>query len=340
MGSEVAKEKLACYVVTPYEYGACWVIIASPLLESIEVAIFDLFSKRARRERGEMPDVFTYTDIPQPLRIQVVHIWDDAFGSLSVYDTQAVSAYQSLHNILCREYGVFELVERPSGNPHVDLANFLIGTQEVEKALDTIELSFQYIERVCGTNEYRYHSKPKATPQEAIAELNARFLEHGVGYSYEDGVLVRKDSEFLHSEVVRPALGLLRDGRYSGAHEEFLKAHEHYRHRRYKECLNECLKALESTLKTICDRKRWKYAPNATAKALIETCFANDLVPKYLQSEFAALRALLESGIPTVRNKASGHGQGVEVISVPNYLAAYVLHLTGATIVLLAEAAK
>lgn len=304
------------------------------------MAIIDLFSKRAKRARGELPDVFTYNDIPGPLRVQVVHIWADAFGSLHKYNSKAPEAYESLYTTLCREYGVFHLVHDPSGNPSVDLATFLLNAQEVEQVLDVIELSFQYIERVCADPSYRYYSQPKITPAEAIDELNMRFLEHGVGYAYEGGILIRKDSEFLHAEVVRPALGLLRDSHYTGANEEFLTAHEHYRRGRYKECMNECLKALESTLKTICDRKGWNYAPNATAKTLLETCFAHELIPRYLQSEFSALRALLESGVPTVRNKISGHGQGSEVMVVPRYLAAFILHLTGATIVFLADAAR
>ena len=47
-----------------------------------------------------------------------------------------------------------------------------------------------------------------------------------------------------------------------------------------------------------------------------------------------------ESGAPTVRNKEAGHGQGSEPVNVPEYLAAYVLHLTASNIVLLVEAYK
>jgi hypothetical protein len=47
---------------------------------------------------------------------------------------------------------------------------------------------------------------------------------------------------------------------------------------------------------------------------------------------------MLESAVPTVRNRLGGHGQGREVVDVPAYLVAYVLHMTAATIVFLAEA--
>lgn len=44
------------------------------------MSVFEIFSKRQKRERGEVPDVYQYEDIPQPLRVQVVHILRDALG--------------------------------------------------------------------------------------------------------------------------------------------------------------------------------------------------------------------------------------------------------------------
>jgi hypothetical protein len=43
----------------------------------------------------------------------------------------------------------------------------------------------------------------------------------------------------------------------------------------------------------------------------------------------------LESGIPTVRNKTSGHGQGASYSQIPAHLAAYALHLSAANILFL-----
>ena len=75
--------------------------------------------------------------------------------------------------------------------------------------------------------------------------------------------------------------------------------------------MNECLKALESTLKIICAKRKWPHRDTDTAKTLIDVVFAHGLVPDWLQSEFTALRSTLESGVPTGRNRLSGHGQGI-----------------------------
>lgn len=301
------------------------------------MTLFEIFSKRQKRLRGDVPDIYSYDNIPINLRVQIVHIWRDAFGYYG-YGSQAPDAYEFIYNALCREYGLFRLVEHESGNTLQDLSEFLLSTEDIEKALDCIELSFRYIDKVCRDYGYIRDSKPQQEPDEAINELNERFLEHGVGYQYEAGQIIRMDSKVLHVEVVKPVLAFLAKPGFEGANQEFLLGHEHYKHSRYKECINECLKAFESTLKAICRIKQWPYQDKDTANTLINICFQNNLVPAFLQSEFTSLRAILESGVPTIRNKVSGHGQGAEVIEVPSYLAAYQLHLTAATILFLAEA--
>jgi hypothetical protein len=91
-------------------------------------------------------------------------------------------------------------------------------------------------------------------------------------------------------------------------------------------------------MKIICAKRGWTYKQTDTASVLIDICFTNDLIPSHLQNQFGALKSVLSSGIPTVRNKQGGHGQGTQQIAVPDYLASYLLHLTATTILLLVQA--
>jgi hypothetical protein len=50
------------------------------------------------------------------------------------------------------------------------------------------------------------------------------------------------------------------------------------------------------------------------------------------------LRALRESGLPTVRNKKGRHGQEGDLIVVPEYLARYVFNMTAAILLFLVDA--
>jgi hypothetical protein len=308
------------------------------------MAIFDLFSKRQRRQRGELPDVYQYDAIPKPLRAQLVHIIRDALGEFDRFDRGGpLKVLTFIHETLCREYGVFALAHDAQfrgPKPQEDVYRFILDEPDAEKVIDAVELTLRAIDCWCRDSEYRYLASPTMTADEAIDEANERFREHGVGFQFESGKIIRVDSQLIHQETVRPALQLLSAKRYNGANEEFLRAHEHFRNGRLPESLNDALKALESVLKAICDERKWNYSPGDTAKPLLNIVFLNGLVPPFLQSQFASIRATLETGVPTIRNKLGGHGQGTTPISVPPHFAAYQLHMTASAIVFLVECEK
>ena len=319
--------------------------------------IFDLFSKRQKRLRGDVPDIFVY-DVPMHLRAQISLIIRDAVGNPKEFPAPFLrqqteeyciieDSYKSTVDILHREYGVYHLmvlVNKAPGSEDTyfeELMNFFLGTKNTEQALDVIELCFQYIDCYVRKHpRWTNYLALRLLPDQAIADLNERFREHGVGFQYESGEIIRVDSEMMHAEVTRPALVLLRKKKFLGANEEYLKAHEHYRHGRNKECLTECLKAFESTLKIICAEKGWKTSPDDASKKLISVCLDNGLVSPYLQSQITALRCVLESGVPTIRNKLGGHGQGQVPQKVDDEMTRYALNLTGANIIFLIENSK
>lgn len=311
------------------------------------MAIIDLFSKRQRRLRGEVPDVYQYDDIPQPLRVQIVHIIRDVmneFHKTRHYNSNANEVYEIVHQMLCKEYGVFKLSEYDKFTQYEkrhesEIFNFFLNEKSTEKTLDVVDVFFRFTDVVLRNDLInRGCNQEVGIIDEAIFELNQRFKEHGVGFQFESSEIIRVDSEFLHTEAVKPTLLLLRSSDYKGANDEFLSAHEHYRHGRYKECLVELLKALESTMKTICQKRGWTITPKDNASKLIKICFENNLLPAYLDSEITSLRTLLESGVPTIRNKSAGHGQGADIVTVPAYLARYALNLTASSILFLIEA--
>lgn len=298
--------------------------------------LFDLFSKRRKKERGDYPDVYQYEDIPTPFRVQIVHMLQEAFTSDGrAFTNRAAQRIKDINKALCREYGIFKLA-REYDEGFEELANFLLQTKDYEQALDVIELTFRFIDYSIRQDPYNYN--PRINVDSLIEELNQRFKESGIGYQYESGELIRVDCQFLHSEAVKPTLSLLKANKYHSVNEEFLQAHEHYRHARYKESTTECLKALESLLKTICSERGWAYDKSDTAKKLISIVLNNGLVPSFMQNQMNIMQTLLESGVPTVRNKLAGHGQGPTVRAMPDYIASYVLHLTATTILLLANA--
>ncbi len=317
------------------------------------MAIYDLYSKRQKRLRGEVKDVYVYDSIPKELRIQILHIWHDSLGDFTDYSSAlhnygvstVIENYSAIVDVLCREYSMFSLADlrgRQGRSYYEELRHFFLAEQDTDRVLSVIELSFFVIDKSVRENAHTYKENcdPAVVADTAINDLNARFQEHGLGYEYRSGEIIRIDSKLIHKEAVVPALSLLAEKSYEGAQEEFLKAFEHYRQGRTKETLVEALKSLESVLKVICKKRKWHYDPTANCSKLIEICFTNGLIPAFWQSHFNSLRNSLESGVPTARNKQAGHGQGDEIKDVPSYIASYVLHLTASAIVFVVEAEK
>ena len=305
--------------------------------------IFDLFSKRAKANRGEVPDVYQYDEMPHPLRVQIVHIVNDALGPGDSHLSIRAEILQTIHDTLCREYGVFTLgnEDRLRGVDYdTDLYKHFLNESDIERALDFVELAFKVIDTTCREFRFTSYSEPIIKPDDAIDELNYRFRYHGVGYQFVSGTIIRVDSQLVHQEAVIPALSVLREKGYEGPNEEFLKAFKHYRQRRYKEALNEALKAFESTMKAICKLNTWSFDPNDTASKLIDHCMKHGLLSEYLRSHYSSLIAGLKSGVPTVRNRESGHGQGEIETNVPDFLVAYHLHLTALLILVFVSANK
>lgn len=309
------------------------------------MSVLDPYSRRKKLAEEGAPDVFVYDRVPGILRAQVQHIWDDALGYYWAprgFATSSPShnnrAWNFIRNQLCREKGVLSLANEEDSRE--DLLGYIHREQDVDAWLDAIEMSFRYIDRILGKmpDYERKQLTIKQAPDDAIAELNTRFRYAAFGYRYEDGHIIRMDSELIHTEVVKPALRFLSDPRFTGPRDEFLSAHGHYRAGELKDAITDANNAFESTMKTICGLKGWTYPAGARASDLLKVIRAEGLLPEYLDASFDQLAATLKSGLPKVRNEEGSHGQGAQRREPPDYIAGYALHLAAAKIVLLFEA--
>jgi hypothetical protein len=301
-----------------------------------------LFSKRNRPSPENLRD-----DIPELVRSRILTNLQQ-IGSAFEVGFDFAYMLDEVTALLKAEYGGLLGRRDGSSQAHPIVQHFFACDDML--ALDFIEACFHV-----------FHNPG----QQGVEAINGIFEDEGIGYSLTPYVetmtdkpgsimgrpagrlmeiqrpqVIKRESEFVHKETVAPAIALLSAARYKGANEEFLQAHKHYRDGDYKAVLVECLKAFESTMKIICNAKSWPFNPTATAQPLIKTCLDNNLVPTFSDQQLTSLRTLLESGIPTVRNKRGGHGQGPQPTDVPQELAKYALNLTASTILLLVESAK
>ena len=307
------------------------------------MTIADLFSKRHQKIHPASLDLHEHVQIPRPLRVRIAHILRDLFGHSVTYDLNGCrEAFGEIEHALCREYGLCILPTKPTDlttTPDERVIDFLLHEEDQKKVLDVVEASFRLVPRLKSSPEWQSRISQEKFDR-AVTDLNTRFREYGIGYQYENGEIVRVESQFIHAEVVKPAVALLSAEEYAEANAKFLKALEHYRKGEIEECLNECLKTFESTMKVICIKKKWAFKPKDTAKELIDVCLKNGLTPPLIHAHIRGVRATLARGIPTVRNSLHGHGQEDQLMDVPPHYAAYMLHLTAATVQFFVESEK
>ena len=80
-------------------------------------------------------------------------------------------------------------------NPEFDFRLYRLseqdGEQDVERVLDAIEVTFRSIDRLTREHRFLLRRDSDEAATAAINELNARLREHGVGFQFEDGEIVR-----------------------------------------------------------------------------------------------------------------------------------------------------
>lgn len=292
------------------------------------MALPQIFSRRKRAASNVVTDVYSYDSIPAKVRVQIAQLILEGLDSYNEYAKNA-GYWAFIVKQMRKEKGVFQLTDGYDSLSN-EYINWLLNEQDIPTFLDGVELAFRAIRGSIG--EYGNQEFEKFRN-----ELNARLQEAAVGYEFQSGNIIQINTQIIHNEVVLPALNLLHDRRFAGANDEYLGAHQFFRTGDFESCLIECGKAFESVLKVIGIERRWGISENDAASKLLAAAYSSGFVPAYMQAQFSALRAILESGTPTVRNRMSGHGSGAEVRRVDKHLAAYQLHQTAAAIVFLVE---
>lgn len=294
-------------------------------------------------ERAGQPILYGYDDLPNPFRVQVYRILEQVIGdeerhggviSVPVGGQQEPFGPKTIWKIISRV--IADELGYTTGEPRGkgDFLSILFQSNlPVPQVLTALEIAL----RAVGSLESGYQKNFGCAidSQEAIRTINRRFRQHDLGYAFESGVIVRVDSQYLHTQVVSPALQLLMTAGFEGAQRRFLKAHEHFRQGENDDAILDAARAFESTMQHICDELNWEYPDAAKAKDLIRVVTDKGLFPNWHQNHMNSLRTLLE-GLPTVRNKKASHAD-TEGHDASDDMAAFALHLAGSNIVFMVE---
>jgi len=295
----------------------------------------------SRRNAEPKENIFSYNEIPLKLRNQIILIIDNTIGyDLYVGDELVEQLYEKVWDKYELEHG--KLDEYPNNVLFkYRVLDTLKKETNLDQLLDMIEFCLQVIDKLSKLpNNFSEQRNAKMLPKNALSEVNKKFLQASVGYQFIDGIILKISNELLYQKLIIPAINLLDKPAFKNANDEYMMAHTHFKAGLNKECLNECLKALESTLKIIYTLKDWQYDTKAGLAGLIDVAYDNKLIPDYLKTQLGALRTILTSGVNTIRNKIGGHGQGPNINTANDETTRYTLNLTGANIIYLIEMSK
>lgn len=194
----------------------------------------ELFSQRLN---PTIHDVYVYDHISEKAKIQIYHEVQRLLPRAFI-DMKSLNLFKGILRELTFNYGVINdsnIINMPYRNLFAEenlsedesKVFFLMikaSDSEYLVTLDIIEL----ISRHVSANYYKNVSESLNTA------FNEVFRKNGIGYELFNGVLVSKDNEVMHGEVVRPSLQYLSQNDYAGANDEMLTAFSAFKESDYK----------------------------------------------------------------------------------------------------------
>ena len=300
--------------------------------------MYKLFSQRKREAMGDIPDVYEYDTFSVEFRNQFFHIVSELFEEINRKSYSGYGERFDIWKVACemyaREKGLKKLLSKYGYSNNDDAYEYYV---DQSKDVDFLDLLDFTVTRIFYHDATRNFVSEEAI-ESATIELNYRFRQHSLGYEFVNGVLITRTDEHIHSNIVKPALILLHRKEFRGAEDEFLTAWKYYKDGKFKDAILNAGKAFESVMKSICKQLKFSFDEQKDdAKKLIQILRENSFFPAYLESHMNGIRATLESGAPTVRNKTSGHGQGEKVVEVSETYASYTLNLVATNILFLCK---
>jgi HEPN domain-containing protein len=147
-----------------------------------------------------------------------------------------------------------------------------------------------------------------------LRRINKLLLYYALGYEIvvpqgdrEDEPVfqvIRKDTQFTHAEMVKPALLLLSGKQFEHAEKQFRDAHREFQQGNFDDAMTDASASVETVLKVILG------VDEGTANELLKKAGEEGYFPSYLGSSTSQwVNLFLE--LPTLRNKlGDAHGKG------------------------------
>ena len=89
---------------------------------------------------------------------------------------------------------MFPLMPDRNANSDVEYMTWLLNESDMDLFWSGVELGLRSVDVVVRRQPWQFESVTQLSPDDAIAEFNARLLEARIGFQYESGDTIRVDS--------------------------------------------------------------------------------------------------------------------------------------------------
>ena len=293
---------------------------------------YEPFFRREAEANGEIPDVWTYDNLPKNVRVQ---IWQTFTGSY------AQKYAEKICKILRHELGVETLTYQTywSFDGEWDYEDELRDCFFAD--ITNARLAFSIVEYISIFIKSLHTQDSK----KEINEINYRLKEARIGYEFntDANMLIKKSDEAVYQLSIEPAFHLLSDLKFKESIDNFAKAFSDYQSGTTKDLENaitNALKALESTIKNICKLKGYEFNEEKPLKDQVAVLKNKKFLPEKYSNYFDKITDLIIA-VATPRNKTAGHGQSDEAADiVDEKLVEFVLAQVASVIVFLTKNAR
>lgn len=290
------------------------------------------FFRREAEANGEIPDVWTYDNLPKNVRVQ---IWQ------TFMDSYARRYAEEICKILRHELGVETLTYQTywSFDGKWDYEDELRDCFFAD--ITNARLAFSIVEYI----SIFIKSLNTQDSKKEINEINYRLKEARIGYEFntDANMLIKKSDEAVYKLSIEPAFHLLSDLKFKESIDNFAKAFSDYQSGTTKDLENaitNALKALESTIKNICKLKGYEFNEEKPLKDQVAVLKNKKFLPEKYSNYFDKITDLIIA-VAAPRNKTAGHGQSDEAAdTVDEKLVEFVLAQVASVIVFLTKNLK
>lgn len=312
---------------------------------------FELFSQRRAKRAGRYPPKPTKAPLSQRLRtaliitiVKCIGRYDDSINYVyPPYRGNNLWAYIS-ETLLKKSDEYYDFQHKLNANAFERLWAFFHNSSD-DGLVDALDLSVFTIDVAVDdlqqqTDRYELaQAGVTLSSKAALAELDELLRTNGTIYRIAQNHVVVSTEDFTHEEAILPALQALAEPGFENALREFHEALADRRNGRYADALTKANHAFESTVKIIASRMKWPFNETDTANKLTSVLLKNGLFPPMRESALTGLRLMLESDVPSLRNKtpSAGHGAGTKSSNLPEPVATYALVAAAANVRLLVE---